>query len=431
MIHYDKTVLSNGLTVIAEQDKTTTLAAVNILYKVGSRNEHPNRTGFAHLFEHLMFGGSLHASDYDTPLQNAGGENNAFTNNDYTNYYNIVPVENIQTALWLEADRMANLKINRKSFDTQRKVVIEEFNEVCLNKPYGDNWHHLSALAYRKHPYQWPTIGKTPNHISEAKIEEVQSFYQTYYHPGNAILSISGPLETRAVFEMVEKWFGEIPSKKMSTEFFTPESPQTSFRHKRVESEVPLSQFIGAWHMPGRNHPDYYACDLLSDILGNGKSSRLYRRLVRETKVLAAVDCYISGTFDPGLIIFEGRPAVNIDMKEALEHIWKEIEQISNQPPGERELQKVKNKVISSISMNDLNILNKAASLAYFEWLGALDIMNHQEELYAKVTVDDIIRIAEELLIPSNASVIEYIPVGQVQNTSSSNGTMGESNQGG
>lgn len=411
MIRYEKTVLSNGLTVIAEQDITTTLVAVNILYKVGSRNEHPERTGFAHLFEHLMFGGSLHAEDFDTPLQNAGGENNAFTNNDYTNYYNVVPVENIETALWLEADRMAHLKINNKAFDTQRKVVIEEFNEVCLNKPYGDNWHHLSALAYQQHPYRWPTIGKAPNHISEASIDEVQSFYEKYYHPGNAILTVSGPLATHQIFELVDKWFGKIPAKKMDTAHFTPEAVQSDFRYKEVRANVPLPQFIGAWHMPGRNHPDYYACDLLSDILGNGKSSRLYRKLVREEKVLTAVDCYVSGTFDPGLIIFEGRPVPYISIQDVLERLWGEIDDITIHPPDERELQKVKNKVISSISMNDLNILNKAASLAYFEWLGALEIMNHQEELYGQVTVDDIIRMTHTYLIPSNASVIEYVPM--------------------
>ncbi len=415
MILYKKIVLENGLTVIAEQDKSTTLAAINVLYKVGSRNENPEQTGFAHLFEHLMFGGSEHALDFDQPLQNAGGENNAFTNNDYTNYYNVVPVENIETALWLEADRMVNLNINDKTLDTQRKVVIEEFKEVCLNKPYGDNWHHLSSLAYEKHPYQWPTIGKVPGHISDAKLEDVREFYEKFYYPSNAILAISGPLAISEAFKLADKWFSKIPNKVQNFVKIESEERQIKSRYKKIESRVPLPQFMGACHMPGRNHIDYYACDLLSDILANGKSSRLYSRLVRELKVLSIVDCYVSGTFDPGLIVFEGRPSPDISVRDSIDYIWQEIEQLQQRPPNKRELQKVKNKVISSIAMNDLSVLNKAASLAYFEWLGSLEQMNQQEQLYSEVTIGDILKVAAKYFIPENTSIIEYIPEVQQQ----------------
>ncbi len=410
MIEYTKKVLNNGLSVIAERDKSTTLAAVNVLYKVGSRDEDPSKTGFAHLFEHLMFGGSLNAPDFDGPLQNAGGENNAFTNTDYTNYYDVVPIENIEVALWLEADRMKHLNINSKTLDTQRKVVVEEFKEVCLNKPYGDNWHHLSALAYKEHPYNWPTIGKEIKHIEEAQLTDVLDFYERFYHPGNAILTVSGPLEPKRIFELAEKWFGNIEPGKSPVSNLKREQKQTTKRYEIIRSDVPVPIFIGACHMPERNHPDYYACDLLSDILANGKSSRFYHRLVRELKVMSSVDCYLSGTFDPGLIVLEGRPAPNVSVEESIDHLWKEINRLKTDPPSLRELQKVKNKVISSIAMNDLSVLNKAASLAYFEWLGALDLMNQQEELYANVTLEDILRVAEKYLNVDNSSFIEYIP---------------------
>ena len=411
MIDYQKQVLNNGLSVIVEQDTSTTLAAVNILYKVGSCNENPDRTGFAHLFEHLMFGGSKNAPDFDLPLQTAGGENNAFTNNDYTNYYNVVPVENIETALWLEADRMAHLNINETTLETQRKVVVEEFKEVCLNKPYGDNWHHLSAMAYQEHPYGWPTIGKEIRHIQEAKLSDVQEFYKKFYNPSNAILSISGPLPVDEVFELANKWFGHIPSGALLSDVQTKEPQQTKARYKRITSDVPVRLFIGSCHMPGRVDKEYYACDLLSDILANGKSSRFYKTLVREQKMMSTADCYLTGNFDAGLIIFEGRPVAGYTTEECIDAIWNEAEKIKTEPPSERELQKVKNKVIASITMNDLSVLNKAAALAYFEWLGALDDINRQEEMYQRISTEEIVTVCSKYLKPSNASFLEYVPI--------------------
>jgi len=410
MIEYQKAILTNGLTVIVEQDKSTTLAAVNILYKVGSRNEHPDRTGFAHLFEHLMFGGSRNAPDFDTPLQNASGENNAFTNNDYTNYYNIVPVENIEVPLWLEADRMAHLNISTRTLDVQRKVVVEEFNEVCLNKPYGDNWHHLSSLAYSNHSYSWPTIGKIPDHIKQANLKEVREFYDKYYHPGNAILSVSGPLPADQVFELAEKWFGNIKDKPSFNQPIRQEPLQTKERYKEVNAQVPKPMFVGGCHMPGRNHEHYYACDLLSDILANGKSSRMYSKLVKSKKIMLSVDCYLTGTFDPGLIVFEGMPSPRYSVKEAIDVLWEEVHLIHRHPPDDREIQKVKNKVISSITMNDLSVLNKAVSLAYFESLGSIDLLNKQEECYREVDTQQILDVAKAYLRPENASFVEYIP---------------------
>lgn len=409
MIHYEKKVLANGLVVVAEQDQSTNLCAVNVLYKVGSRNETAEKTGFAHLFEHLMFGGSKHAPDFDGPLQMASGENNAFTNNDYTNYYDLVPFENIETALWLEADRMANLSINQETLSLQKKVVTEEFKEVCLNKPYGDSWHHLCEMAFTKHPYNWPTIGKNIEHIKEATLQDVVDFYDQFYHPSNAVISISGPLEINHIFDLAEKWFGEIkgiPNYKKPP--LTQEPPQLKTKYKSVTADVPSPLFLMAYHMPGRSDPNYYACDLLTDIMANGKSARFYNRLVRKQKLLSLMDCYVTGTFDAGLIITEGRPMPEVSIEEGIDAVFKEIELLKTDIPSEKELQKVKNKVISSLAMSDLNVLNKAISMSYYEALGALDIMNRQEELYEAVTIDDVIAASDKYLHQSNLSVLKY-----------------------
>ena len=412
MIQYKKRILDNGLTVIAEQDLSTNMCAVNMLYKVGSRNEHPDKTGFAHLFEHLMFGGSKNAPEFDTPLQNAGGENNAFTNTDYTNYYDVVPVQNIETALWLEADRMSGLNINMNSFATQQKVVIEEFKEVCLNKPYGESWHHLSALSYEKHAYNWPTIGKTPDHIETAVLEDVKTFYDRHYQPSNAILAISGPLSTDEIFRLVERYFGDIQGLENNNDVIIPKEPrQLSSRYKLLKEDVPAPLFLLGYHMPERNSESYYACDLLTDILSNGKSARLYTSLVRQKQLFSMIDCYVTGTFDPGLIIVEARPMPGISASEGLAAIEEQFAHLTNNPITERELQKVKNKVVSSLAISDLNVLNKAISMAYFEWLDALDLMNRQEELYEQVTTDNLLKAANDFLRPTNQSMVEYLPL--------------------
>jgi len=410
MIRYQRRILDNGLTVIVEQDKSTTLAAVNVLYKVGSRNEDPSKTGIAHLFEHLRFEGSTNAPDFDSPLQLAGGENNAFTNNDYTNYYDLVPAYNIETAMWLEADRMAHLMINQRSLDLQKKVVIEEYKEVCLNKPYGDNWHHLSALAYQKHPYQWPTIGLEISHIESIALQDIQSFYDEYYNPANAVLSVSGPLDVDEVFSLAHKWFGQIKGHQIVHPSYPQEDEQQESRHKKIVSDVPVPVFLAGCQMPGRAHGDYYACDLLTDILSNGKSSRLYTQLVREKKVLTSVDCYLSGSMDPGLILIEGKP-YQTSVEESLDTVWQELSKIESTPPSSRELQKVKNKVLSSIAMHDISILNKAASLAYYEYIGLLDQINKQEELYSQVSIEDVVRVSQLYLQRHRASIVEYVPL--------------------
>ncbi|MEL6389459.1 MAG: pitrilysin family protein [Bacteroidota bacterium] len=414
MIHYDKRILDNGLTVVAEQDTTTNMCAVNVLYKVGSRDEEADRTGFAHLFEHLMFCGTHQVPDFDTPLQNAGGENNAFTNTDYTNFYDLVPAKNIEVALWLEADRMMGLDINQKSLSVQQKVVIEEFKEVCLNKPYGDSWHHLAALAYQDHAYSWPTIGKNIDHIANAHLSEVRSFYDHHYHPSNAILTVSGPLAVDSVFRLAEKWFGKIKVDSYSVSKPSVDVNQEEERFTGVDADVPSPLFLLGYHMPGRNSQAYYACDLLSDVLANGKSSRFYTSLIRGKQLFSSLDCYVTGTFEPGLIIIEGRPMPGVSIQEALEAVQHEIQTVVDDPPADRELQKVKNKVISSLAISDLNVLNKAISMAYFEWLDSLDLMNQQERLYEQVTAEDIVDMTRSYLRASNRSIVEYRPTAEV-----------------
>ncbi len=410
MITYKKQILDNGLTVLVEQDKSTTMAAINVLYKVGSKHESPDKTGFAHLFEHLMFGGSDNAPDFDTPLQMAGGENNAFTNNDYTNFYDILPVQNIETALWLEADRMANLSLNPKALEVQKKVVVEEFKEVCLNKPYGDAWHALSSLAYKKHPYSWPTIGKDIGHIENAVIEDVAHFFDVHYQPNNAVLSISSPLPHNEVMALASKWFGEIKNGPERNIFIPNEPPQQEYRESTVKANVPTPMVLMAFHMPSRNSPEYYACDLISDILANGRSARLYSNLVKENQIFSEIDCYLTGAMDSGLIIIEGRTMPEYTLEEGIAYIWQEIDNLKNNSVSERELQKVKNKVVSSLAMSDLTILNKAMSMAYFEAIGELERMNAQEELYEAVTPENLIKCANKYLDKNNLNTLYYLP---------------------
>lgn len=412
MIHFEKYQLSNGLTVIAEQDKSTTLAAVNILYKVGSKNESPERTGFAHLFEHLMFAGSYHAPDYDNWVQNAGGENNASTNNDFTNYYTVLPHQNLETVLWLEADRMINLSISQKALKIQQNVILEEYNEVCLNRPYGDSWHHLSNLAYKVHPYRWPTIGMDIQHVAMARLEEVKSFYRKYYQPSNAILSVSSPYPTEYIFEKAEKFFSFINKPKFSLQAYQKldnEAPQMEARQETIRGDVPGPLLLMAFHMPGRMDPDYFVCDIITDLLANGKSSRLYSNLVKKDKLMSSADAYITGTVDPGLIIFEGRPMPDIDLDQCSCALWNEIEILKNNRVSETELQKVKNRIVSSLIMSDMSILNKAISLSYFEFLGALDTINEQEDLYQAVTPEMIQEIARKYLKDVNECRLNYL----------------------
>ena len=408
MISYEKMVLQNGLTVLMHEDKNTPIASISVLYKVGSRDEHPEKTGFAHLFEHLMFGGSVNIPDYDGVMQRAGGENNAYTNHDYTHFFTTLPAVNIETALWLESDRMLELMLQKEVLDVQKKVVVEEFYETCLNLPYGDVWHELSALNYEKHPYKWPTIGVHPSHIEKANLTDVKKFYNKYYHPGNAILVIAGPISIKRMKELAMKWFSDIPSGKTIKNNYSSEPPKKEARHKQSEAEVPVDAIYMTFPCPARADKAFYAVDLLSDIFSNGPSSRLIHRLTRENKYFNHIDCYVTGDFDPGLIVFEGRPTEKISLKDAEEIISKEINDLKKQLIESAELQKWKNKAESTLVLSEMGIQSKSMNLGFFEALGNADLMNAESDIYQSLTAEEIQQAAKVWLRDDQKSVLTY-----------------------
>ena len=408
MISYEKMVLQNGLTVLMHEDKNTPIASISVLYKVGSRDEHPEKTGFAHLFEHLMFGGSVNIPDYDGVMQRAGGENNAYTNHDYTHFFTTLPAVNIETALWLESDRMLELMLQKEVLDVQKKVVVEEFYETCLNLPYGDVWHELSALNYEKHPYKWPTIGVHPSHIEKANLTDVKKFYNKYYHPGNAILVIAGPISIKRMKELAMKWFSDIPSGKTIKNNYSSEPPKKEARHKQSQAEVPVDAIYMTFPCPARADKAFYAVDLLSDIFSNGPSSRLIHRLTRENKYFNQIDCYVTGDFDPGLRVFEGRPTEKISLKDAEEIISKEINDLKKQLIESAELQKWKNKAESTLVLSEMGIQSKTMNLGYFEALGNADLMNAESDIYQSLTAEEIQQAAQVWLKDDQKSVLTY-----------------------
>ena len=408
MIQFQKHTLSNGLRVIIHQDKKTPLAAVNLVYDVGARDEHPDKTGFAHLFEHLMFGGSVNIPAYDKPLQEVGGENNAFTNNDITDYYITLPAQNLETAFWLESDRMLSLAFSEKSLEVQRNVVIEEFKQRYLNQPYGDVWLLLRPLAYKKHPYRWATIGKEISHIENATMDDVKSFFFTHYAPNNCVLSVAGNVKPDQVLELAQKYFGEIPKRDVPTRELPQEPVQTEDRFLEVERNVPVDAIYKAWHVGGRLSLDYYATDLISDVLANGKSARLFSRLVKEKQLFTDINAYISGDKDPGMIIVTGNPAFGVSLEEADKAIQNEIQELVSNPVSDYELRKVKNKVESSLLFSEVNVLNKAMNLSFFELLGDAGMINQESEKYQAVTAEHLNRVAREVFRKGNCSTLYY-----------------------
>jgi zinc protease len=408
MIRFEKFVLTNGLRVIVHQDTSTPMAVMNIMYDVGARDEDPERTGFAHLFEHLMFGGSINIPSYDTPLQMAGGENNAYTSNDITNYYIQIPAENLETAFWLESDRMLSLAFGEKSLDVQRKVVCEEFKEHYLNKPYGDVWHKMRELAYKVHPYRWMTIGKELSHIENAKLGDVKNFFFKHYRPNNAILVVAGNVTVEKVKELTEKWFGDIPAGEKYIRKLPQEPPQTEARKLEVKAEVPLDAFYKCWHIYPRNDKRYYIADLITEVLSGGGSSRLFQSLVKEKKLFSAVECYHSGSLDAGTLVIEGKLVKGIKMDDAEKAVEAELEKMRTEKVTATELQKVKNKVESLIAFEDMSLTNRANSLAFYELLGDAEQMNHELEKYNVVTVEDILNESKIIFRPENSNTLYY-----------------------
>ena len=408
MIQFERFTLENGLRVIVHQDTSTPMAVVNVMYDVGARDEDPNKTGFAHLFEHLMFGGSLHIETYDEPLQMAGGENNAYTTNDLTNYYVQLPSENIETAFWLESDRMLSLAFSEKSLDVQRKVVCEEFKEHYINKPYGDVWHKMRELAYEKHPYRWMTIGKELSHVENAKLEDVKNFFFKFYRPVNAILVVAGNVKTEQVKQLAEKWFGDIPSGEKYHRSLPQEPMQASSKKMEIKADVPLDALYKCWHIASRLDKKYYITDLITDILSGGGSSRLYHSLVKEKKLFSNIECYHFGSLDNGLLAIEGKLVKGIKMESAENAVNEELEKMKNELISESELMKVKNKTESTIAFEDMTVMNRANSLAFYELIGDAELMNQELEKYNAVTTEDILQEARNIFRDENSSTLYY-----------------------
>lgn len=408
MIQYQHFTLQNGLEVYVHEDHTTPIAVMNLMYNVGSKDEHSNKTGFAHLFEHLMFRGSQNIPNYDEALQRVGGENNAFTSQDLTNYYLTLPANNIETGFWLESDRMLSLSFEQEVLETEKNVVIEEFKQRYLNQPYGDVWLHLYPLTYQTHPYQWATIGKTPAHISNATMEDVKDFFFRFYRPNNAFLVVAGNVKTSEIERLAKKWFGNIPAGEKYERNLPKENLQIEARFKKVNAKVPLDAIYKTYHVPARLSDDYRSVDLLSDILGRGKSSRLYQSLVRGRQLFNSINAYVTGNMEPGLLVINGKLNKEVSMEEAEDGIGEVLGNLKLSLTNE-ELEKVKSKAESSLVFSEVELLNRAINIAYFAMLGDVSLVNQELEKIQKVDVEEILDIAQRYVQPRNSSTLHYM----------------------
>lgn len=407
MITFERFKLENGLTVLFHKDVTTPLAVVNTLFDVGARDESEDKTGFAHLFEHLMFGGSVNIPDFDAPLQRAGGESNAFTSNDITNYYDVLPAKNLETALWLESDRMLSLAFTPKSLEVQRNVVIEEFKQRYLNQPYGDVWLKLRPLAYHVHPYKWATIGKEIKHIEDATMEDVKAFFHTHYNPSNAILCIAGNFELQYVQSVVNKWYSDIPSGIKPARILPAEPEQLEFREQTIDRNVPTDAFYYAFKMPERKSEAYYFADVLSDALGRDKSSRLYISLKKEQKLVSEIGAYITGSMDNGLLLISGKLNNGVTFDQLDEALWKELSKLKDHPMPDSELERLMIKIRTSKEFQEQGLLNRAMNLCYFELLGDANGINEEHEIYHAIQPSHLQEAAIRILKRSNCSLLK------------------------
>ncbi|MCU0437362.1 MAG: insulinase family protein [Raineya sp.] len=408
MVSYEKFTLKNGLEVLVHQDTSTPIAAFNLLYNVGAKDENEHKTGFAHLFEHLMFGGSKNIPSYDTPLQMVGGENNAFTSNDITNYYITLPSANLETAFWLESDRMLSLSFDPQVLEVQRSVVIEEFKQRYLNQPYGDAWLTLRPLAYEVHPYRWATIGKEISHIEQATMDDVKSFFYKFYIPNNAYLCVAGNVTVEEVKRLCEKWFEPIPAGEPYKRNLPKEPTQAKAKFTEIFADVPLDAIYKAYKMPARMHPDFYAADLLSDVLGRGKSSRLHEKLVRELQLFNSINAYITDSVDDGLLVVQGNVNQHISIEDAHQALENEIKKLLQEGIESKELEKVRNKALSTFLFSEMEVLNRAMNLCYFTMLGNTDMINDIENQILSVDVKQVEAIAQKVLSENNCSTLFY-----------------------
>ncbi len=408
MVNFERFVLSNGLRLLVHPDPTTPMATVCVTYNTGTKNEDADKTGFAHLFEHLMFSGSKNAPNFDDIIQNAGGENNAFTNQDMTVYYDIVPLDNLETALWIEADRMHQLKLTQKSLNRERKVVVEEFKETCVDEPYGDIWHHIGPLLYKDHTYSVPTIGKDISHVENAELSDIESFYRNFYCPSNAILTVSANVAPAEVLKLVEKYFGDIPAGKPVFKDIPKEREQHEIRRATVESKVPTPAIFMIFHCAARKTEDYYFDEVLSDILGEGDSALIYKRLVKDKEIFSEADVYITGTIDPGLFILEGKLNENISFETAEAALWDLLDDIKSKPLDEKELTRLQNRIEHNLEFAEVTAFHKAVNLGYYELLGNANWINEEGQRYREITVEDLYKRAKDLFSKERVSLLYY-----------------------
>ncbi|MFM7588806.1 MAG: M16 family metallopeptidase [Bacteroidota bacterium] len=408
--NFERRVLPNGLTLLLRRDDQTRMGCLNLMVRVGSRDESPDQTGFAHLFEHLMFSGSKHVPSYDQVAQSMGAENNAFTSNDLTNYYLTFPAPQLEVALWLESDRMGFPIIDQKALDTQKQVVVEEFKERYLNQPYGDAWLELRDLAYQVHPYRWATIGKEISHIEQATLEQVQAFRRRFYAPDQMILGINGPYDLPQVEEWVTHWFGELEQSGVNRPSYAVEPQPTGIRRREKRGAYPAPALYMAFPMPGRTSEDYHACDLITDVLSRGQSSRLFRGLVMDRPMFSDLNAYVTGDMDPGLLVVSGHCAQGVSIDDAENAVWEELYKIANHGPSQDELNKSLNQIEASLVMGRTNGLNVAMNLCYFEYLSQAEDLDGEIEAYRKVTPDRVRALAALLLKPERASILRYLP---------------------
>lgn len=408
MIKYRDYTLDNGLRLIVNEDKNTELVAVNMLYKVGAKNEEEDHTGFAHLMEHLMFSGSESYKDFDILINSMGGESNAFTNNDITNFYVSIPYIYLETILKIEADRMKNLIIDEEHLSVQKRVVIEEFKQRYLNQPYGDLYKEMRELSFKVHPYKWQTIGKDVSHIESATLSIVKDFYDEYYQPNNAILSISGNVESESVFTLVKGIFN-FPSTNQKTIRYQQEPKQKENREKTVYRNVPSNVIMITFPMSSRKEKEFYCFDLLSDLLSNGTSSRMYNDLVQEKKAFTAIDAVVSADDDKGLFIVLGKYADQTSVEKGEELIWQSLKNIFEEKITDKEFQKVKNKNLVTTEFNNIKILDKAMNLAYYEHLDMLDNINKDRDIYSSIKKEEVINLAKQTFFVNKHNTLYYL----------------------
>ena len=410
MIEYNTFTLSNGLRVVHNYDGATAMVALNVMYNVGARDESPEMTGMAHLFEHLMFGGSVNVPDFDGAIENAGGMNNAWTSNDYTNFYDIVPAQNVETAFWVESDRMLSLAFSDKALEVQRNVVIEEFKQTCLNRPYGDMSHYLRAMVYKHHPYRYPVIGKEISHIEKVTQDDVKEFFYSHYAPNNAVLSVSGNVSFDETCRLAEKWFGSIPVRNIAPRNYPQEPEQVEARREDVKGNVPQLAMVKAFRMPGYGQPNYIECDIITDLLASGRSSRFYRNLLMTTGAFTEVDASIIGSDEPGFMMLNCKLTENDDasINKAESLIMNEVQRLIDGDVSDYELTRTINRFESNFMFSSMGFMAKAQSLANYVMHN--EDVNDVVNRYRKVTIDDIARVASEIFVPEKSSTLIYRP---------------------